>query len=46
MWGTDVPSTLVQYSYQGLLDYQWELFTEEERKLVFHDTAERIYFPK
>jgi YesN/AraC family two-component response regulator len=45
-WGTDVPSTLVQYSYQGLLDYQWKLFTEEERKLVFHDTAERIYFPK
>ncbi|MDD4301912.1 MAG: amidohydrolase family protein [Sphaerochaeta sp.] len=44
MWGTDVPSTLVQYSYRQLLDYQWELFTEEERKMVFHDTAERIYF--
>ncbi|MGD9927421.1 MAG: hypothetical protein AB7S66_07715 [Sphaerochaeta sp.] len=38
--------TLVQYSYRQLLDYQWELFTEEERKLVFHDTAERIYFSK
>ncbi len=47
MWGgTDVPSTLVQYSYRQLLDYQWELFTEEERKMVFHDTAERIYFSK
>ncbi|MGH0053517.1 MAG: amidohydrolase family protein [Sphaerochaetaceae bacterium] len=44
MWGTDAPSTLVQYPYQTLLDYQWELFTEKEQSMVFHDTAQNIYF--
>ncbi|MCK9600340.1 MAG: amidohydrolase [Sphaerochaeta sp.] len=44
MWGTDAPSTLVQYSYQQLLDYQLALFSEEEQALVFHDNAQRLYF--
>jgi predicted TIM-barrel fold metal-dependent hydrolase len=44
MWGTDAPSTLVQYSYQQLLDYQLALFSEEEQTLVFHDNAQRLYF--
>jgi len=44
MWGTDTPSTLVQYSYQQLLDYQLALFSEEEQALVFHDNAQRLYF--
>jgi len=44
MWGTDVPSTLVQYSYDQLLDYQLALFSEKEQKVVFHDNAQRLYF--
>ncbi len=44
MWGTDAPSTMVQYSYQQLLDYQLELFTEVERDRVFYRNAEEIYF--
>jgi len=44
MWGTDVPSTLVQYSYQQLLDYQLALFSEKEQGMVFHDNAQRLYF--
>jgi predicted TIM-barrel fold metal-dependent hydrolase len=44
MWGTDAPSTLVANSYQKLLDYQLELFTESEQRAVFYDNAERIYF--
>lgn len=44
MWGIDAPSTLVQYSYQQLLDYQLDLFSEKEQELVFHDNAERLYF--
>lgn len=44
MWGTDAPSTLVQYSYQQLIDYQHALFTEEEQQKVFFANAQRIYF--
>jgi len=44
MWGTDAPSTLVQYSYQQLLNYQLALFSEKEQKMVFHDNAQRLYF--
>lgn len=44
MWGTDAPSTLVQYSYQQLLDYQLALFSEKEQGMVFHDNAQRLYF--
>jgi len=46
IWGTDAPSTLNKYEYQQLLDYQFALFTEEEQQLVFHDTAQKIYFSK
>jgi hypothetical protein len=44
MWGTDAPSTLVQYSYEQLLEYQMSLFSEAEQRLVFHDNAQRLYF--
>lgn len=44
MWGTDAPSTLVKYSACELIDYVADILTEEERMLIFHDNAERIYF--
>lgn len=44
LWGTDAPSTLVQYSYEQLLEYQRLLFSEAEQGLVFHDNAQRLYF--
>ena len=44
MWGTDVPSTLINHSFEQLVDYFFPVFTEEERKAVFHDNAQRLYF--
>lgn len=46
MWGTDAPSTLVQYSYEQLMEYQRLLFSEAEQALVFHDNAQRLYFSR
>lgn len=46
MWGTDAPSTLVQYSYEQLMEYQRGLFSEEEQKQVFYDNAQRLYFSR
>lgn len=44
MWGTDVPSTLTNHSFEELVDYMIPLFNERERQLVFHDNALRLYF--
>jgi len=44
MFGSDMPSTLCRDSYQHLIDYCFDVFTEEERQMVFHDTAEKVYF--
>jgi len=46
MWGTDAPSTLVQYSYEQLMEYQRLLFSDKEQKQVFYDNAQRLYFSR
>lgn len=46
MFGTDMPSALCRDSYAHLVSYitQSGVFTEEELKKVFYDTANYIYF--
>ena len=44
MWGTDAPSTLSKWPLKDLIDYQREILSEEEERLIFHDNAENLYF--
>ena len=46
MFGSDVPSTVCRDTYRHLIDYAMnaDVFTDEEKQLVFHDTAEKVYF--
>ena len=44
MWGSDIPSTLVQVPLSKQLDYSKGIFTAEEEEWYFHKTAEKVYF--
>lgn len=44
MYGSDLPSTLIGQSYQKLVDYGIDLFTEEEIEKVYYETANQVYF--
>ena len=46
MWGSDLPGVILESSYAQLTDYleNSELFTQEEKKMMFSGTAERVYF--
>lgn len=46
MFGSDMPSTVCRDTYQHLIDYCMDpsVLTEEEQRMVFHDTAEKVYF--
>lgn len=45
MWGTDIPSVLVQNSYKKLLDYitESDVFTAEELERVYYKNALEVY---
>ena len=45
MWGTDVPSVLIQNSYQKLTEYITEgnIFTEDELEKVYYKNALEVY---
>ena len=46
MFGSDVPSTVCRDTYRHLIDFAMDsdVFTDVEKQLVFHDTAEKVYF--
>ncbi|MCI8622082.1 MAG: amidohydrolase [Provencibacterium sp.] len=46
MFGSDLPSTACRDTYRHLIGYAMDsdVFTAQEKQLVFHDTAEKIYF--
>ena len=44
MWGSDMPSTLVQVPLSRQLDYSKGVFTHKEEEWYFHKTAEKVYF--
>ena len=44
MWGSDMPSTLVQVPHSRQLDYSKGVFTHKEEEWYFHKTAEKVYF--
>ena len=46
MFGSDLPSTLCRDTYAHLRDYALtsDVFTEEEKKLVFYETAKKVYY--
>lgn len=46
MWGTDAPSTLVKHSAEQLSAYVADILSEKEKRLIFRDNAERIYFSR
>lgn len=48
MFGTDLPSALKTDSYEHYVRYLMDsdVFTEEEKKLVFYKTAEQVYFAR
>lgn len=45
MWGTDIPSVLVQNSYQKLRDYitEKDVFTTEELDGIYYKNALEVY---
>ena len=45
MWGTDVPSVLIQNSYQKLTEYiiEGNIFTEDELEKVYYKNALEVY---
>lgn len=46
MFGTDLPSALKTQSYENYVSYIMEsdVFTQEEKQMVFYDTAWNVYF--
>ena len=48
MFGTDLPSALKRDTYEHYISYimDSDLFTEKEKCLIFHDTAEKVYFSR
>lgn len=46
MWGSDVPGTLdhATYAQQIRMVEESNLFTAEEKRKIFYDTAEKVYF--
>ena len=44
MWGSDIPSTLVQVSVNDQINYANDLFTPSENEYYFYKTAEKVYF--
>ena len=44
MWGTDMPSTLVNASVQQQIDYTDGIFTSDESEWYFGKTAQSVYF--
>lgn len=44
MWGSDIPSTLVQVSVNDQINYANDLFTNSEKEYYFYKTAEKVYF--
>jgi predicted TIM-barrel fold metal-dependent hydrolase len=46
MFGTDLPSALKKESYKNYVNYiaESDVFTEKEKKMVFYDTADKLFF--
>lgn len=48
IWGSDAPSTMTKANYSDYIDYIYksDLFTEEEKKNIFYNNANGVYFNK
>ena len=45
IWGTDLPSTFLKYTYREMIDFvtQGNIFTDDELELVMGKNAKRVY---
>lgn len=46
MWGSDMPSAMTRDTYQHFIDFVAEspLLSEADKKKIFYDNAQRVYF--